>query len=53
MYNVILAIVIICMTLSLVFVTILLNLLIIKNIQKHKIEREKKRKGRQIRVYDN
>jgi len=47
MYNVILAIVIICMTISLVFVTILLGILVIENIQEYKIEREKRKKEKE------
>lgn len=47
MYNVILAIVIICMTLSLVFVTIMLGILVIEDIQEYKIEREKRKKEKE------
>lgn len=44
MYNVILAIVIICMTISLIFATILLGILVVENIQEYKIEREERKK---------
>lgn len=47
MYNVILAIVIICMTLSLVFVTIMLAILVIEDIQEYKIGREKRKKEKE------
>ena len=47
MYNVILTIVIICMTLSLVFVTIMLGILVIEDIQEYKIEREKRKKEKE------
>ena len=47
MYNVILAIVIICMTLSLVFVTIMLGILVIEDIQEYKIERGKRKKEKE------
>lgn len=47
MYNVILAIVIICMTLSLIFVTIMLGILVIEDIQEYKIEREERKKEKE------
>lgn len=47
MYNVILAIVIICMTLSPVFATIMLGILVIEDIQEYKIEREERKKEKE------
>lgn len=47
MFNIILAIVLICMTLSLVFVTIMLGILVIEDIQEYKREREERKKEKE------
>ena len=47
MCNIILAIVMICMTLSLVFVTIMLGILVIEDIQEYKMEREERKKEKE------
>lgn len=44
MFNIILAIVMICLTLSTIFVTILLGILVIGSIQEYKMEHEERKK---------